>query len=131
MEQEVLNIAHMISHVENQDQEAPALLTNYEEPFVAPPRPPRSPPPGPGGDSQMGKQMHHLETVRYEDFTFWHFEMPFWKNFTQGTSCDACFIFTCFSLVFQLHKIYKFPQFQWLNLVPFLQVYRTVSRRTS
>ena len=56
MEQEVLNIAHMISHVENQDQEAPALLTNYEEPFVAPPRPPRPPPPGPGGDSQMGNK---------------------------------------------------------------------------
>lgn len=89
MEQEALNIARMISHVENQDQEAPALLTNYEEPFVAPARPPRPPPPGPGGDSQMGKQMHHLETVRYEDFTFWHFVMPFWKNFTQGTSCDA------------------------------------------
>jgi len=32
-----------------EDQEAPALLTNYEEPFVAPPRP-RPPPPGPGVD---------------------------------------------------------------------------------
>ena len=39
--------------------------------------------------------MHHLETVRYEDFTFWHFVMPFWKNFTQGTS-ECIFHFSIF-----------------------------------
>lgn len=123
MEQEVLNIAHMISHVENQDQEAPALLTNYEEPFVAPPRPPRPPPPGP--------HMHHLETVRYEDFTFWHFVMPFWKNFTRALHVMHFSFFHVFPWFFNSTNFYKFPQFQWLNLVPFLQVYRSVSRRTS
>lgn len=38
-----------------EDPEAPALLTNYEEPFVAPPRPPRPPPPGPGVDDGLSQ----------------------------------------------------------------------------
>ena len=75
---------------------------------------------GPGGDSQMGKQMHHLETVRYEDFTFWHFVMPFWKKNQPGHFMWCIFHFSpVFPWFFNSTKFLQFPSISMVKVGAF------------